>query len=165
VYGIVTQAGGGMSVDSEEGAGTRFRLYFPAAAPASAAPPAIAGPIGRGNGETILVVEDEPAVLEVTSGILRQNGYATQDAGTFEEALSLAASSDFQLLLTDSVMPRISGATLAERVAELRPGLPVLYMSGYSEGAPAPQYASDKEAARLQSPSTSRPCSKRCIGR
>ena len=152
VYGIVTQAGGYMSVDSEEGAGTTFRLYFPAAAPASAATPAIAGPDSRGNGETILVVEDEPAVLEVTSRILRQNGYATLDAGTFEEALSLAASSDFQLLLTDSVMPRMSGATLAERVAELRPGLPVLYMSGYSEGAPAPRYAIDKEAARLQKP-------------
>ena len=152
VYGIVTQAGGGMSVDSEEGAGTTFRLYFPAAAPASAATPAMAGHDSRGNGETILVVEDEPAVLEVTSRILRQNGYTTLEAGTFEEALSLAASSDFQLLLTDSVMPRMSGATLAERVAELRPGLPVLYMSGYSEGAPAPQYAIDKEAARLQKP-------------
>jgi PAS domain S-box-containing protein len=153
VYGIVTQAGGGMSVDSEEGTGTTFRLYFPAAAaPAAAATPAAAAPGGRGNGETILVVEDEPAVLEVTSRILRHNGYATLEAGTFEEALSLAASRDFQLLLTDSVMPRMSGATLAERVAELRPGLPVLYMSGYSDGAPAPQYAIDKAAARLQKP-------------
>jgi PAS domain S-box-containing protein len=152
VYGIVTQAGGSMSVDSEEGTGTTFRLYFPAVgAPAIPATPATA-PDGRGNGETILVVEDEPAVLAVTSRILRHNGYATLEAGTFEEALSLAASRDFQLLLTDSVMPRMSGATLAERVVELRPGLPVLYMSGYSEGAPAPLYAVDKAAAHLQKP-------------
>jgi len=152
VHGIVTQAGGSMSVDSEEGTGTTFRLYFPAAGtPAIPATPA-AAPDGRGHGETILVVEDEPAVLEVTSQILRHNGYATLEAGTFEEALSLAASRDFQLLLTDSVMPRMSGATLAERLVELRPGLPVLYMSGYIEEATAPQYAVDKAAAHLQKP-------------
>ena len=155
VYGIVAQAGGGMSVCSEEGSGTTFRLYFPAAAaPATPATPASAVPDARGNGETILVVEDEPAVLEVTSRILRHNGYAILEAGTFEEALSLAASRDFQLLLTDSVMPRMSGRTLAERVVELKPGLPVLYMSGYSEGTPSPQRASGEAAAFVPKPFT-----------
>jgi PAS domain S-box-containing protein len=152
VYGIVTQAGGSMSVESEEGTGTTFRLYFPAASVAAAATPAAALLDVRGHGETILVVDDDPPVLEVTSRILRKNGYVTLDAGTYEEALSLVASHDFQLLLTDSVMPRMSGAALAERITGLRPGLAVLYMSGYSEGAPGPQCAAGREAARIQKP-------------
>jgi PAS domain S-box-containing protein len=152
VYGIITQAGGSMSVDSEEGAGTTFRLYFPAAGAAAPATPAAAVPGTRGNGETILVVDDEPGVLEVTARILRHNGYAALEAATYEEALSLAGTHDFQLLLTDSVMPRMSGATLAERVGALRAGTAILYMSGYSEGMPGPQRAVGKEAARIQKP-------------
>ena len=152
VYGIITQAGGHMSVESEEGAGTTFRLYFPATGAATAAAPAASLPGTQGNGETVLVVDDEPAVLEVTSRIRRQNGYATLEAATYEEALSLAASCDFQLLLTDSVLPRMSGATLAERVAGRRPGLAILYMSGHTEGMPGAQPAPGEEAARIQKP-------------
>ena len=121
VYGIVTEAGGSMTVYSEEGIGTTFRLYFPVTdLPASAAPEGPALP--QGQGETILVVEDEPAVLELTSRILRQGGYNVLEAATFHEALSLATSHDFHLLLTDSVMPEMSGSMLAERINELRPG-------------------------------------------
>lgn len=82
-----------------------------------------AGPKQR---ETILIVDDEPSVLAVTSRILRQHGYPTLEAGNSDEALMLAATRDFQLLLTDSVMPGMNGPTLAERVAALRPGLPIL---------------------------------------
>jgi two-component system cell cycle sensor histidine kinase/response regulator CckA len=152
VYGIVTGAGGAMSVESEEGTGTTFRLHFPAASVAAAATPA--GPLldVRGHGETILVVDDDRPVLEVTSRILRKNGYVTLEAGTCEEALSLVASHDFQLLLTDSVMPRMSGPALAERLTGLRPGLAVLYMSGYSEGTAGPNRVIDQEAALIHKP-------------
>jgi PAS domain S-box-containing protein len=138
VYGIVTQAGGSMGVDSEEGTGTTFVLYFPAASTAAPAASGGAAPHTRGNGETILVVDDEPAVLAITSRILQQNGYATLDAATFEEALALAAAHDFQLLLTDSVMPKMSGTTLAQHITRLRPGLAILYMSGASPAIPGP---------------------------
>lgn len=133
VHSIITEAGGSMSVDSEEGAGTTFRLCFPAIsenAPA-AQTGAAAGVAGRGT--TILVVDDERPVLEATSRILRQDGYAILAAASYEEAVSLASSHDFQLLLTDRVTPRMSGPALAERVAELRPGVHVLQMSGYPD--------------------------------
>jgi response regulator RpfG family c-di-GMP phosphodiesterase len=72
--------------------------------------------------ETILIVDDEPAMLEATARILRQYGYATLEAGTSEEALLLAAG-DMRLLLTDSVLPRTPGVTLARQMAKLQPGL------------------------------------------
>ncbi len=156
VYGIVTGAGGSISVDSEEGTGTIFRLFFPAVAAAALATSAAAAGDARGNGETILVVDDEPPVLQLTSRILRQNGYATLEAGTFEEALSLASSHNLQLLLTDSVMPRVSGQTLAGRMTELRPGLPVLYMSGYSPDMMSAQHAPAERMMFIQKPFTSR---------
>jgi PAS domain S-box-containing protein len=153
VYGIITQAGGSISVDSAEGAGTTFRLYFPAAPEPEAAAAEPAAAYATGGGQTILVVDDEPAVLAATSRILRQNGYATLEAGSYEQAIALAAAHQFQLLLTDSVMPHMSGATLADRISELRPGLPVVYMSGYNAASLSP--AGGKHAARIQKPFTS----------
>jgi two-component system cell cycle sensor histidine kinase/response regulator CckA len=154
LHGIVTQAGGSVTVESEEGAGTTFRLYFPAVGAAAAASSAGAAPAAREPEATILVVDDEPAVLAVTSRILRRKGYATLEAGTYEKALSLASSQDFQLLLTDSVMPGMSGATLAERVTELRPGVPVLHMSGYCAETLSPERIRDGELAFVQKPFT-----------
>jgi two-component system, cell cycle sensor histidine kinase and response regulator CckA len=152
VYGIVTRAGGSVGVDSAEGAGTTFRVYLPCTgAPASAAPQHAAPGTGR-QGGTILIVDDEPVMLEVASRILRKNGYATLEAGTCEEALALASSADFQLLLTDSVMPGMSGPTLAEHIAELRPGLPVLHMSGNSAGVLSQDRIRDGELAFVQKP-------------
>ena len=89
-----------------------------------------------------------------TARILRNSGYATLEARTCEEALSLAGSHDFQLLLADSIMPRMSGAGLAERVAALRPGLPVVHMSGYNDGMLAPQAIRGGELAFVQKPFT-----------
>jgi PAS domain S-box-containing protein len=155
VYAAVTAAGGGISVDTEEGGGTTFRVLYPAVAAQAPAMPDAEAPRARGTGQTILVVDDEPPVLKLTSRILRQNGYATLEAGTFEEALSLASAQDLQLLLTDSVMPRMSGPTLAERIGRLRPGLAVLYMSGYSEEALRPQRAPGDAAEYIQKPFTS----------
>ena len=156
VYGIVTGAGGSISVDSEEGTGTIFRLFFPAVAAAALATSAAAVGDAPGNGETILVVDDEPPVLQLTARILRENGYATLEAGTFEEALSLASSHNLQLLLTDSVMPRVSGQTLAGHATELRPGLPVLYMSGYSPDMMNAQHAPAEGMMFIQKPFTRR---------
>ena len=156
VHGIVTGTGGSLSVFSEEGTGTTFRLLFPATATAAPAHPAADIADAKGNGQTILVVDDEPPVLALTSRILRQNGYTTLDAGTFSEALSLASSEDFQLLLTDTVMPEMTGPTLAERIAKLRPGLPVLYMSGYSAEMLSPRRILDEAAEFIQKPFTRR---------
>ena len=153
VYGIITGIGGSLRVESEEGTGTTFRLYFPAASSATAEAAAAAPPATRGHGETILVVDDEPAVLEATTRILRHHGYAALAAATHEQALTLAASRDIQLLLTDSVLPRMPGATLAEHIARLRPGLAIVYMSGYTEGLPgSPQADPGTDAARIQKP-------------
>ena len=100
----------------------------------------------------ILVVEDEPAVLEFTSRILRQDGFVVLEAATFERALALAATRDFQLLLTDSVMPRMSGRALAERVVQLKPETAILFMSGYSEGVLSTQRVLDDGVSLLQKP-------------
>lgn len=155
VYGIVTQAGGTMSVDSQVGTGTTFTLYFPATGAAVPPPPDHTARDIQGNGETILVVDDDPAVLEVASRILRRNGYITLDAATYEQALTLAGDHEFQLLLTDSVMPNMSGSALAGRIAELRPGLAIMYMSGYSEEMPGPQHAPGTAGTRIQKPFSS----------
>ena len=152
VYGIVTKAGGTMSVYSEPGLGTTFRLYFPSSDVAPVSPSMIETLYPRGNGETILVVEDEPAVLELTSRILRQEGYHVLEAGTYEDALAIAATNDFELLLTDSVMPSMSGRVLAQQVSDLKPGRAVLFMSGYSAGVVMPQGVLERGATLVQKP-------------
>jgi two-component system, cell cycle sensor histidine kinase and response regulator CckA len=152
VYGIVTRAGGTIGVDSAEGTGTTFRVYLPCTGAPAPAAPQHAAPGAGGKGGTILIVDDEPAMLEVASRILRKNGYATLEAGTCQEALALASSADFQLLLTDSVMPGMSGPTLADRIAGVRPGLPVLHMSGNSAGVLSQDRIRDGELAFVQKP-------------
>jgi two-component system, cell cycle sensor histidine kinase and response regulator CckA len=154
VHGIITQASGSVTVESVEGAGATFRIYFPAASAAAPAAHPVPAAGGRGHETTIMIVDDEPAVLAATARILRKNGYATLEAGTHEKALSLAASQDFQLLLTDSVMPGMSGATLAERIAEFRPGVPTLHMSGYSAGTLSADRIREGEVAFIQKPFT-----------
>jgi CheY-like chemotaxis protein len=139
VYGIVTGAGGAMAVESCEGTGTTFRIYLPATGQATAIEPDGGEPQAKGAGETILVVDDEPAVLAATVRMLRQNGYATLAAATFDQALDLAAGHAFQLLLTDSLLPDKSGPTLADRISSLRPGVAVLYMSGHTPPEPSPE--------------------------
>jgi PAS domain S-box-containing protein len=155
VYGIVTGAGGGLSIYSEEGIGTTIRAYLPAAEePVTSTTEPDRGGVTRGHGETVLVVEDEPAMMEVAARILRRNGYSVLEAATGTEALTLAADHDVQLLLTDSVMPHMSGQELAGRMQGVRPGLAVLFMSGYSEGVLGPQRVLDKNVALIQKPFT-----------
>jgi CheY-like chemotaxis protein len=84
--------------------------------------------------ETILVVDDEPAVRAIAARILRREGYTVLEAGSGEEALQLASAHGISLLLTDALMPRMSGVALAARVHQLKPALPVIFMSGYDAG-------------------------------
>ncbi|MGH3202579.1 MAG: PAS domain S-box protein [Streptosporangiaceae bacterium] len=127
VYGIVTKAGGGIAIDSEEGLGTTIHIYLPAAyVPAQGSAPMRS----LGTAPTILVVDDQPAVLEVVSRILRHNGYHTLEAGSYEQALSRLSAHDPDLLLTDSVLAEVSEQTLADRIREIKPGMRILRMSG-----------------------------------
>jgi two-component system, cell cycle sensor histidine kinase and response regulator CckA len=136
VYGIITKAGGGITIDSEEGRGTAVHIYLPAAyVPAQGSAP-MRSP---GTAPTVLVVDDQPAVLEVVSRILRHNGYHTLEAGSYDQALSLLATHDPDLLLTDSVLAEVPEQTLADRVREIRPGMRILRMSGAHVSALAPE--------------------------
>jgi PAS domain S-box-containing protein len=152
VHDIVTQAGGIVTVESAEAAGATFRLYFPAIDVAVGTPDTAPG--DRPHQATILVVDDEPALLEVAGRILRKNGYSTLQARTYEQALSLASSRDFQLLLTDSMMPGMTGATLADLITEMKPGIPVLHMSGYTAGVLDPERIREGELPFIQKPFT-----------
>jgi two-component system cell cycle sensor histidine kinase/response regulator CckA len=140
VYGIVKQSGGNIWVYSEPGQGTTFKIYLPRDLSASLT---VSGsrfaavttpPTGT---ETILVVEDEEAVRDIAKRILREAGYNVLAAASPDDALLTCKShlGKLHLLLTDVVMPQMSGKLLADRLAMARPGLKVLYMSGYADDA------------------------------
>jgi CheY-like chemotaxis protein len=153
VYGIVSEAGGGMNVHTEVGVGTTFEIHFPAVS--GAAPDTRvegASDCVQGNGATVLVVEDQPAVRAVTVRILREHGYEVLEASSGAQALAIAADHRIELLLTDVVMPVMSGPEVA---AQLRAGdrdLPVLYMSGYAEGVRGPRRTVDEGVALIEKP-------------
>lgn len=133
VYGIVTQAAGEITVESEPGRGSTFRVYFPAVeTPVLARPtPAETDTSGR---EVILVSEDEELVRQVTCGILRSQGYTVLEARHGAEALSIAEEHGAQidLLLTDVVMPDMNGQELARELTRRHGEIPLLFMSGYA---------------------------------
>jgi PAS domain S-box-containing protein len=134
-HGIITQAGGTLRIYSEPGLGTTLDVLLPITEQASAQEPRPAEP-ARGAGQTVLVVEDEAALLEVTRRLLCRNGYHVLAASGGQAALELAAShpDGIDVLLTDVVMPKMQGREVAERVRALQPGARVLYMSGYTQG-------------------------------
>ena len=142
VYGIVAQSGGQVFVASEAGAGSTFTIYLPAhAADAEPLLPPAALPAVHGGSETVLLVEDEDLVRQLTREILRRNGYRVLEACDGVAALALLREhrGAIDLLLTDVVMPRMSGHELVEQARPLRPGMRILYVSGYSEEAIARQ--------------------------
>ena len=135
VYGIVKQAGGFVWVYSEVGRGTTFKIYLPRVDEAAAAadPKRDVGPL-QGT-ETLLLVEDEDSLREISREILAGNGYRVLEAsdGTAAIAVARAHAGPIHLLLTDVVMPGISGRELAETLLPTRPEIKILYMSGYTE--------------------------------
>ena len=142
VYGIVVQSGGHVFATSEPGAGSTFTIYLPTQSPEAepaVAPPAV--PAVRGGAETVLLVEDEDLVRQLTREILRRNGYRVLEACDGVAALVTLREHEgpINLLLTDVVMPRMSGHELVEQARPLRPDMRILYVSGYSEEAIARQ--------------------------
>jgi signal transduction histidine kinase len=142
VYGIVKQAHGYIDVESGPGTGSVFRIYLPALE--AAKPTARVGRATkqvRSDGtETILLVEDEPAVRLFAKRLLEDVGYVVLAFADPNLALDAAIGNPgaFDALVTDVVMPTMSGTTLAERISEVRPGLPILFMSGYVGDVPPP---------------------------
>jgi signal transduction histidine kinase/ActR/RegA family two-component response regulator len=154
VYGIVKQSGGYVWVDSELGQGACFMIYLPRVKQAIAPEkPAKAEVRPRGTG-TILVVEDEEALREVICDYLRSLGYTVFAAGSGEEALSAASEHEghIDLLITDLVMPKMSGRELAQMLGSLHPNLKTMYMSGYTDDAELRHGIPELAARFLQKP-------------
>jgi CheY-like chemotaxis protein len=136
VYGFVKQSAGHIMIYSEEGHGTTIKMYLP---PATGALPVVEPalvPAVEGGHETILVVEDDALVRIFVLTQLHSLGYVTLDAANATDALVLAHSGHpFDLLFTDVIMPGMNGRQLADEILKVRPGLRVLFTSGYTENA------------------------------
>ena len=154
VHGTVHQSGGYIVADSEPGAGATFRIYLPSVGTAGQrSPPAGRASAGGGGGETILVVEDEPMVRRLVVRMLERLGYAALEAADGVAALELLGTTgDVALVVADLVMPRMSGRELGEQIARLRPGLPVLYMSGYTDDEMIRRNLLEPDAPFIQKP-------------
>jgi PAS domain S-box-containing protein len=154
VYGIVKQNEGHITVYSEPGVGTTFHIYLPRhvgeGAETESAPQ---GALPRGT-ETVLLVEDEPSILHLGERMLAGLGYTVLAAATADEALRLSAAYDgpIPLLLTDVVMPEMSGKDLAERLRAIRPALRCLYMSGYTASVIAHRGVLEEGVRFIQKP-------------
>jgi CheY-like chemotaxis protein len=138
VYGIVRQSGGSIWVYSEPGIGTTFKIYLPHVGDPVAQPETkVPEPDSPRGSETVLVVETDTSVRDLTCQSLRKYGYQVIEAETAGDALLACEKmkGDIQIMVTDLIMPRMSGPELASRVHQVRPGLKVLYMSGYADEA------------------------------
>ena len=157
VYGIVEQMEGSIRVRSQLGRGTSFAIYLPAIAGTVPEIPAELPPSERlHSGETILLVEDEPAVRRLARRALESHGFQILEAGSGPEALVICEKhgDEVDLLLTDVVMPQMSGVELAARLTAVRRGLRVLYMSGYTEDTLGQRGVLSPETAFINKPFT-----------
>jgi PAS domain S-box-containing protein len=160
-YGIIKQSGGAIDVDTAPGTGSTFRIYLPSVEPdaeaSAVAGASSSGPTAAPRGtETVLLVEDEDLVRALFLKVLTQQGYTVLPATCGEDALLQADkhTGPLHLLATDVVMPGISGRELAERLTAARPGLKVLFLSGYTDDAVLRHGVREAEAAFLQKPFT-----------
>lgn len=139
VYGFVKQSGGNVKIYSEAGQGTTIKIYLPRlfGDVADHLPEPASNHLPKGDpGELILIVEDEPEVRRFTTEALTELGYEVLAASGGAEALDLlAANTQIQLVFTDVIMPEMTGAELARRIREMRPGLPILFTTGYTRNA------------------------------
>jgi two-component system cell cycle sensor histidine kinase/response regulator CckA len=155
VYGIVKQNDGWVEVDSELGRGTTVRIFLPRVeADLTGATTDMAVGLPQSGHETVLLVEDESAVLRLSKIVLERFGYKVLTAGTPSEAISVFQTHEglVHLLVTDVVMPEMNGRELAARLRESRPELKALFVSGYSASALAPRGVLDEGVHFLQKP-------------
>ena len=135
-YGAVTEAAGTIDLESRPDHGTTLRVRLPASTATAPEPEPTMAPSAGGTGEHILVVEDEDAVREIVGRILNKAGYDVHSAADPQQALKMCVEGALPVdaLLTDVIMPGMSGTQLAAELRQRRPGLPVLFMSGYTNG-------------------------------
>jgi CheY-like chemotaxis protein len=155
VYGIVKQSGGRIAVYSEVGVGSAFHIYLPAVT-AAPTPVSLEENVIRGGSETLLLVEDEQAVRALARMSLEKRGYHVLEAAGGREALELASlhRGTIDLVVSDLVMPEMSGRQLVEQLVASRTGLKVLLVSGYSEDAAVRHGIADARAHFLHKPFT-----------
>ena len=156
VYGIIAQAGGHVQLDSDPGTGTTVAILLPAAAEAAQTSAAPQQAFQRGEGLTVLIVDDEEALREVTRRILTRNGYQVITAASGPEAIKAAAGQPgrIDLLLTDVIMPQMLGKEVADRIRVLQPSAKVLFMSGYTEGVMNTQGVLERGVNLIEKPFT-----------
>jgi CheY-like chemotaxis protein len=154
VYGIVTQAGGRVQIYSEPGRGTTITTLLPATGDAVAATVRAHAARDTRGMETIVVVEDEDALREVTRRLLERNGYTVLTAARGSEALDMVAQrpGEVHLLVTDVIMPEMLGSEVASRAKKLSPGIRVLYVSGYARSVLDSQGTLGEGVALLEKP-------------
>ena len=153
MYGIVKQSGGHIWVYSEQGKGTTFKVYLPrveAAVDGSPADPPLA--VSVPGTETVLLVEDEAGVRNVTREFLEANGYTVLEAGEGSEALLICErhQSPIHIMVTDVAMPGLTGPEVAQRARILRPEMRILFVSGFTNGALLHHGISEGKACFLQ---------------